>query len=75
MKYCYGCQKVVNTNRKMVHIGIADVWNEHCSECGTFLESGFDHTDLVVPMGPEEPTLKWSHVIKIVKELKKEKNV
>ena len=51
MKFCAQCNKLVNVNRNVVNIGIADVWNEHCDECGTFIESGFDNTkDLIFDM-------------------------
>jgi len=43
MKYCLRCKKEVNVRRNSVDIGIAIIWNDHCEECGTFIDSGFKH--------------------------------
>jgi len=40
MKHCFKCQKVVNTRRISVDVGIAEIWNDHCEECGNFIDSG-----------------------------------
>ena len=51
MKHCLNCNKLVNVNRNEVNIGIADIWNDSCEECGLFIDSGFAHTkDLVFDM-------------------------
>ena len=42
------CNKLVNTNRKVVNIGIADIWNDHCETCGAFIDSGFEHVEDLV---------------------------
>jgi hypothetical protein len=48
MKYCANCRKTVNTNKKLVSIGFADIWNEICEDCGYLIDSGFKHTgDLI----------------------------
>jgi len=47
MKYCCRCQKNVNVNRTTVNIHIADIWNDHCEECGNFVDSGFDHIEIL----------------------------
>lgn len=48
MKNCLNCNKLVNVNRNEVDIYIAVIWNDHCEECGQFIDSGFIHTkDLV----------------------------
>jgi hypothetical protein len=44
MKQCVKCNKLVNANRTIVNIGIADIWNDHCEECGSFIDSGFENT-------------------------------
>ena len=43
MKYCGKCQKQVNVSRNTVDIGIAEVWQDNCEECGNFIESGVEH--------------------------------
>lgn len=40
MKYCLRCQKEVNVHRREVDISIAMLWNDHCEECGMFIDSG-----------------------------------
>ena len=45
MKMCPKCNKLVNTNRKEINMGIADIWNDHCEDCGCFIDSGFEHTE------------------------------
>jgi len=42
MKHCLNCNKLVNAHRNTVNIGIADIWNEHCEECGQFIDSGVE---------------------------------
>jgi len=51
MKYCLNCKKSVNTARKIADMGFAEIWNDHCEECGHFIDSGFEHKkDLVFNM-------------------------
>ena len=39
-EYCIKCKKPVLTVKNSVDIGIAEIWNNHCSECGNFISSG-----------------------------------
>lgn len=76
MKFCCRCQKSVNVNRNKVFIGIADIWNDHCEECGNLVDSGIIPWEPQTIMGPEEPSVKLSELKKILNdfEIKEKKS-
>ena len=59
MKYCSSCQKLVNINRMAANMGFAEIWNDNCESCGTFIDSGFEHTnDLIFDMNSGKVSIK-----------------